>query len=184
MKFTIPTWVKILVTIAACIVVVRALLAYGEREYTSGQQAERAAWLAKENVALTRATNRIKELEEQARAAEVKHGQAMASISAQYQKDLKNERLAKDRAIDAVRRGELRLYDPGVRATGDNRVGGGQACATDATTIGRDGATRSQLSQSASEFLLALASEADEVVRQLTACQAVVAADHQMKGPE
>ncbi|WP_413460197.1 lysis system i-spanin subunit Rz [Herbaspirillum huttiense] len=184
MKFTIPAWVKILASIAVCIVIVRALLAYGEHEYTNGQQAERTTWLTKENAALTRANNRIKELEEQARSAEAKHGQAMASISAQYQKDLKNERLAKDRAIDAVRRGELRLYDPGVRATGDNRVGGGQACATDATTIGRDGATRSQLSESASEFLLALAGEADEVVRQLTACQAVVKADHQMKGQE
>ena len=184
MKFTIPTWVKILAGMAICVVVVRALLAYGDHEYTSGQQAERSAWLTKENTALSRAISRIKELEEQARAAEAKHGQAMASISAQYQKDLKNERLAKDRAIDAVRRGELRLYDPGTRATGDSGSGGGQACSTDASAIGRDGATRSQLSESASEFLLALAGEADEVVRQLTACQAVVKADHQMKGQE
>ncbi|MBO9538740.1 lysis system i-spanin subunit Rz [Herbaspirillum sp.] len=173
-----------LIIISLLIALAYAVFRYGEHEYSSGQKAENSLWQEKENATLTRANKRIKELEEQARADEAKHAKNMSAISTQYQKDLKNERLAKDRFIAAVRSGELRLYDPAAGAANSNGAGGNQTCSTDASAGGRDGATRGQLSKPASEFLLSLAGEADEVVHQLTACQAVVAADRKMKEQE
>ncbi|BCB28409.1 hypothetical protein SKTS_32950 [Sulfurimicrobium lacus] len=175
----IPPWVKWLAAVALIAAVVAAFYAYGQQQFGLGMTSERATWLARENGALTKANGRIKELEEQARTREHEHAQDMAVASAKYQEDLKHEKAAKDRVIADLRRGDLRLRIPvtcPVPAAGDRTAALGTGPA------GRDGETRAELSVEASEFLVGLASEADEVVHQLTACQAVVNADRKQPG--
>ncbi|BEV15813.1 lysis protein [Herbaspirillum sp. DW155] len=181
MRLVIPGWIKALAALGLLVAAVYALRGLGQEHYRQGQQAERLMWTGKENAALRSAHARLRELEEKARAAEARHAQTMAAISTQYQKDLSNERLAKDRALAAVRRGELRLYDPAGRAVSVGGVQRGDACPAGPRAAGGDDAAPGELSTPAAEFLLALTGEADEVTHQLTACQAVIAADHQVK---
>lgn len=105
-----------------------------------------------------------------ARDAEGRHAAELAAVSADYQKKLKENRDAKDRAIADLRRTHQRLSIPAACPP----PGGGGVPETRSASGGRDGEARAQLSQSAIDFLISLAAEADEVVLQLTACQAVV----------
>ncbi|HTH39720.1 MAG TPA: lysis system i-spanin subunit Rz [Rhodocyclaceae bacterium] len=173
--------VKLLVIVVLAGLLIGAFYAYGQQQFGLGEKAERTAWLTRENATLTKANARIKELEDQARAKEREHAQDMADASAQYQKDLKHEKAAKDRVIADLRRGDLRLQIP---VTCPDAAGGSATGATGTSTGGRDGETRAELSVEASEFLVGLASEADEVVRQLTACQVVVNADRKHQGEQ
>lgn len=170
----VPPWVKLLAAVVLIGAVVGAIYAYGQQQFGLGEKAERSAWLTRENTSLTKANARITELEGQARAREREHAQDMAAASAQYQKDLKHEKAAKDHAIADLRSGALRLRIPVACTKG---ACGSGATAPGTSASGRDGETRAELSVEASEFLVGLASEADEVVHQLTACQAVVIAD-------
>ena len=170
----IPPWVKLLGAVLLVAAVSGAIYAYGQQQFGLGEKAERTAWLTRENTTLTKANARIKELEDQARAREREHAQDMAAASAKYQEDLKHEKAAKDRVIADLRSGALRLRIP---VTCPNAAGGSGTAAPGSGTVGRDGETRAELSVEASEFLVGLASEADEVVHQLTACQVVVSAD-------
>lgn len=175
----IPPWVKPLAAVLLVAALIGGIYAYGQQQFGLGEEVERSAWLARENTTLTTANARIKELEDQARIKEHEHAQGMAKASAQYQEDLKNEKTAKDRVIADLRSGALRLRIP-VTCPG---AAGGSATATPGSgAVGRDGETRAELSFEASEFLVGLTSEADEVVRQLTACQAVVIADRKQQG--
>lgn len=158
-----------------------AFYAYGQQQFGLGEKAERTACFGRDNAALTKANDRIKELEDQARAKEHEHAQAMATASSKYQEDLKHEKTAKDRAIAALRSGDLRLRIPVACPEG---AGGSTTAAPGPGAIGRDGETRAELSVQASEFFVGLTNEADEVVRQLTACQAVVIADRKQQGEQ
>lgn len=173
----IPPWVKLLAVVALIAAVVAAFYAYGQQQFGLGETSERAAWLARENIALTTANGRIKELENQARTREHEHAQDMAKASTKYQEDLKHEKAAKDRVIADLRRGDLRLRVP---VTCPVSAAGGRTAALGTGTAGRDAGARAELSVEASEFLVGLASEADEVVHQLGACQAIINADRNM----
>ncbi len=178
-NLVIPPLARALAVLVLVAAVVAAIYAYGRQQFGLGGQAERAAWLARENGALTKANGRIKELEEQARAREHEHAQDMANTSAKYQEDLKHEKSAKDRVIADLRSRALRLRIPvtcPISAAGDRTAAPGTGAA------GRDGETRAELSVEASEFLVGLTSEADEIVHQLDACQAVINADRKQPG--
>lgn len=116
----------------------------------------------------------IKGINDRYRAKEKAQAQAIAAVSKKYQTRLANvetQKLADAAAIDAR---TLVLRDPsspGVQSCGSGATGAA------AGPGGRDGPEGSELSLPASRFLLALANEADGVVNQLTACQAVVEAD-------
>ncbi|MRD73317.1 hypothetical protein HCX48_00365 [Rhodocyclus tenuis] len=170
---------KALVIVLLSGLLIGAFYAYGQQQFGLGEKAERSAWQGRENTALIKANSRIKELEERARAQEREHAQDMAAASATYQEDLKHEKAAKDRAVADLRSGALRLRDPFVAACPDAAAGGGAGPAG-AGSGGGDGEARAELSVEASEFLVSLASEADEVVHQLTACQSVVEADRKI----
>lgn len=176
----IPPWVKLISIAAAMVTVVVCIYGYGKEQFGLGEKAERSAWQERENAALTAANTRIATLEEQARISERDHAQAMADTSAQYQKELSDERATKDRVIADLRRGALRLRIP----TTDHAAGGSSAAAHGTASLGGDGEARCELSVSASEFLVGLANEADEIVRQLAACQAVIAADRKLQGEQ
>lgn len=164
-------WLAVLLLAAAA---VYAIYSYGQQQFGLGEKAERATWLARENAQLTKANAKIKQLEEKYRQLEQDRAEVQAAISSKYQKDLNHVKTEKDRVIAGLRDGAFRLRIP--VATRLNAYGG-SAAEVAAPACGRDGGTRTELPVEASEFLVGLASEADEVVKQLGACQAVINAD-------
>lgn len=171
---TFPSWVKWGAAFLLIAAMVYAIYAYGQQQLGLGQQAEQAACLKRDNADLTHANAKIKSLEEQYRKQEHDHAAALASISSQYQKDLAHVKADKDRVIAGLRDGSVRLHIPVATTVQPN---GGAASAVVSTTAGRDGETRAELSVAASEFLVSLTSEADEVTKQLGRCQEVINAD-------
>lgn len=164
-------WLAVLLLIA---VVLAVFYSYGQQQFGLGEKAERATWLARENAQLTKANAKIKQLEEKYRQREQDAADALAVISTQYQKDLNHVKTEKDRVIAALRGGAFRLRIPVAASLS---AYGGSAAEAAAPACGRDGGARAELSIEASEFLVGLASEADEVAKQLGACQAAINAD-------
>lgn len=177
----IPPWARLLAAVVLVGAVLGAFYAYGQQQLGLGEKAERALWLARENAELAGANARIQVLEDQARQREREHAQDMADASAQFQEGLKHAQVAKDRAVAELRRGDIRLRVPvAVGACPGPAAGAGAATAGPGPGAS-DGQARAELSFSAAEFLVGLASEADEVVHQLSACQAIVAADRRLQ---
>lgn len=161
-----------------CLVVLVGLgYAYGQQQFGLGEKAEQSAWLKRENTELVAANIRIKELTDEVRRQERQHQQDMADASAQYQKDLKHEKATHERVVADLRSGALRLR---VHLASSQTAGGRGTGAVGSGPGGCDAATGGELSGPAAEFFVGLASEADEVVHQLTACQAIVAADRRL----
>lgn len=152
---------------------------YGDHVGATG---ERVKWQAKESAELSAANAKIIDLTEKARAQESLHAVELASISAKYQEDLQHEKADKDRTIAGIRAGTIRLRDPD--AIGSHTCGG-DASAVTAAAQRHNGETGTELqakdsgvlSVAASEFIVGIGEEADEIVRQLTACQAVIMQD-------
>lgn len=178
------TWMSVLKWSAILALVFFALVAFnqhGAQQYQAGQKDERGAWLARDNAALRAANQRISTLQETAREQEQAHGRSMAGIAAQHQQDLKDVRTEKDRVIADLRTRNLRLRVPVVAPTSAACSGGSSSPEAGSGTGQRNGATTAELSGPAAEFLVGLVSEADDVARQLSACQAVVTADRQQQ---
>lgn len=157
------------------------IVAYGNVRYTAGENAERSRWVQRENTELTTANARVIELERAARANERLQAERLAAASQTYQESLQHEKATHDRTVAGLRTGALRLrIELARRQTAD-----GSGTAGFGPGAGRcDGEARAELSTAAAEFLVGLAAEADAVVHQLTACQAVVSADRQINQPE
>ena len=152
---------------AAGVLAVLALLAgvwwHGHSRGAAGVQAEWDADRARLNTQLLAQ-------ERSARAAEQQHTQALAAIDAKYHEDERNAQLETDRLRAQLRAGAVRLSVPVVAGS----------CSLSATGAGAgsgDGAERADIQPAAADDLVALAADADAVVRQLSACQAVVRAD-------
>lgn len=157
-----------------------SLLGAGRWQNEAGHTAERVTWQAKANQELAQANAKIVELETDARALEQKHAAQLDQVATTYEKELSDVTVKKDSVIAQLRAGAIRLHDPyapGFKAPG------GPASPAAAGTGRCDGGAPAELSQRTSEFLVGLASRADEVVKQLQACQAVVRSDRDLKGP-
>lgn len=161
------TAIKI-VACAACI----AALCYWQ--YHAGRVAERAEWQARESEQLRAANAKIVALQAAARDAEQAKADAVAVVSATYQRRLNDAN--KQRAADAaaIGAGTLRLRDPGALGL---RPGGNRATETTATAGGCAGRAAGELSGEATQFLFDLAADADQIALQLQACQSIVRAD-------
>ncbi len=151
-----------------------SLTGVGYWQHGEGVKTERLDWQARESNELREANNKITMLQEQARQKEADHAQALSLISSNYQKELNDANKQNKALTDAVRSGQLRLRDHNASCQSANR--------SDSGTVGpgtsrRDGGAGAYLSTEAAEFLLGLTGEADDVVRQLKACQAVVRED-------
>lgn len=170
----IPLWKKILIPLLLAAAAVYAIYSYGQQQFALGEKAERAAWLARENAQLTKANTKIKTIEEKYRQQEQDAADALAVISSKYQEDLKHVKTEKDRVIAGLRDGNFRLRIPVAASLS---AYGGSASEVAASTCGRNGETRAELSVEASEFLVGLTSEADKVTKQLGRCQDVINAD-------
>lgn len=102
-------------------------------------------------------------------AALEKGGQAVAAIDRDLLKENDDAQAATDRTIADLRSGNLRLRKQLAART--CRTGEASAAAG-----GRDEVETTGLSNADGEFLIRLADEADDAVRQLSACQIVVEA--------
>lgn len=157
-----------------CLAVIVGLgVAYGQQQFEQGKNAERSAWQQRENTELTAANARILELTAEARKAEQTHAAALTKASATYQEQLKNEKEKRNRTMADLQSGALRLR---VELARRETAGGSAAAEGDAGPGRCDGETHSELSPAAAGFLVSLAGEADDVVHQLTAAQAVITA--------
>lgn len=139
----------------------------------AGHTAEKVAWQQRENKELADANAAIKRLEEAARAAENAHAAALGEIATKHQQEITDAAAQKDRDVAAARAGRIVLRIPTAcpSANGDNA-----AKTPAAPSVGNGGATTGLPSEITAN-LLALADDADAVVRQLSQCQAVVIED-------
>ena len=167
-------WV-LLGALAAFVASVTGAFFYGQNV---GAEDERVEWQGRENVELTAANRKILDLTEAARARESFHAIELNAISTKLQEDLQNEKAAADRVISDLRNGSRVLRIPITRTV---ETCGGEAGTAPASTSGRDGEARADVHPAAAEFLVGLASEADAIVRQLAACQAVILQDRRMQ---
>lgn len=157
-----------------------SLFGVGHWQNAEGHTEERVAWQAKDNQELAQANAKILTLEAAARDTEHRHAAEIDSVATTYEKEKANALAKKDSVIADLRSGALRLRDPYSLAF---KASGGPTGAAPASSGQRDGGAGGELSVSTSEFLIGLASDADEVVKQLQACQAVVRSDRDLKGP-
>lgn len=167
-------WV-LLGALAAFVASVTGAFFYGQNV---GAEDERVEWQARENVEITAANRKILDLTEAARAQESLHAIELNAISTKYQEDLQNEKATRDRVVADLRNGSRVLRIPVTRTV---ETCGGEAGTASASTSGRDGEARADIHPAAAEFLVGLASEADAVVRQLAACQAMILQDRRMQ---
>jgi prophage endopeptidase len=170
---TINPWV-LLIALAVFVSSCLGCYWYGN---SVGKDVERVKWEKRENKELAAANKKIIDLTEKARADESLHAVKLASISAQYQEDLKNVKDKAARVISDVRAGTLKLRIPVTE-----RACTSEGSKVEASTERRDGEARAELSKEASEFLIGLTGEADEVVEQLQACQRIVEEDRRTCG--
>lgn len=145
----------------AIVLVALAIWSYGHLRYRAGVGAERARWEA------AAAQERI-QAEQAARAIEQRHAQELSKITTGLIAERNKGYEERDATIAGLRAGSLRLRDK-FRCPAETAGAG-------PTAAGGDAAERTVLSREDQEFLVRLGSEADDVVRQLTACQGVVRA--------
>jgi len=146
---------------------------YGWKYRDNSAKAE----LLKEAQALNK---EIVSLQQRARKAEAAHAMALQSVSTSYQEKLNEVKRDKDKFVADVRRGAIRLRIPtSVQASRSS------ATTTGASACRCDVQAGTELPSAVVEFLYSEASRADEIVEQLTACQAVVIEDRKIgQAPE
>jgi len=118
---------------------------------------------------------REQELDGQYRAKEAAWTQLVNQMQADHQKELVDEQKQRDADVAAVNSGLIKLRDKyAACSTAARRSETGGTVASSGVGNGEAGA---ELSREATQFLLDEANRADKIVKQLTACQAVVVAD-------
>ena len=144
-----------------------------------GEANKEAEYAKRDAKALREAIAAKDKAEKEKAAAEKLNADLVAAASTDYQKGLSDGKKNVAVAIARVHAG-YGLRDPGRSAEPAECPASGSAPPGPGTS-GRDGAKGAKLSDQSATFLLSLAGEADEVVRQLTACQGVVSADRRVR---
>lgn len=167
-----PTWVLDLIfnkyVLGALAVFALAFGAWywheGKKEHAINAAVEAALTVERDrlNAALDEARERIAVLMQE-------HAKLLGQLEADYKKEKEDAEARRIRDVAAARSGALRLRVPGTLCP-----------AADGATVGApsgsDGAASGELPGPVAADLFALVHDADQVVRQLTACQAVVRA--------
>lgn len=122
-------------------------------------------------------TKQLAAMEAIARSKEQAAVVQIATIEAQHQEQLNDEKSKADAAIAGLRAGTVQLRKRFACDAGPSGVVPGVATGTSSG----DAAAGRGLQGADAELLIREAAAADEVVLQLQACQAVVAADREMK---
>lgn len=148
-----------------------SLVYVGNYQYQAGSIAKNAEWREKENTELKLANKAIVDLRNKLAAAEKEKSEQLVIAANTYQEKENAAKEIHQKNLNALRANLLRMYDPGTRSQPANRQ---STASTAATTNGSDGAKNTELSREASDFLLDLTYEADEVTRQLGLCQSTI----------
>lgn len=157
-----------------------SLFAVGVWQHHAGVVGERVTWQARETTQQATAVAQFKALSDAARAADQKHAAEMAALAADYERKLSDANKQRAADIAAVRAGSLRMRDKSGTCMPAGTDPGSKA--GPGPGIG-NGATGCELSETASGFLLDFANDADDVARQLAACQQVIARDREGEPP-
>ncbi|MBM3114958.1 lysis system i-spanin subunit Rz [Jeongeupia naejangsanensis] len=142
--------------------------------WLDGYRSSDAKWRLADQQRKARDTDAMAERINTARRDERAAAASQTAIATTYQERLQNEIADRDRAIADLRAGTRRLYVP-VRAGSCEPVP-----TTAAAGRGGDGEARAELSIEAGEFLERLGSDADQLARQLDACQSTVLNDRRL----
>jgi hypothetical protein len=153
---------------------VSSVVGVGIWQHGAGENAERVHWQNKTNFDLEVANRKIKDLTEQYRRSEQDKAVAVQSITAQLEQEKRDGLAEKDRVIAQLRDGSLRLRDKYAKSSGACRD---NMPKTPSDTASSNGASGTELSEEAAEFLWSEATRANKVVSQLVACQAVLVED-------
>lgn len=148
--------------------------------YDKGVQADELVWQQRELSQAQQVAANIKQQEDDARAREAANSVAMAATNDNLRKGLNDAQHKNDILVAKLHDGTLRLRDPGHIDQPASCDGGAGQVATGSG--GSDGTSGTQLSTEASDFLLSLSNEADNAVRQLTACQQIIVDDRKLCG--
>lgn len=165
-----------LVAALAIVLMLGGAYAWGRHD---GRSIEASAWNKRELAITAESNARLQAAQNALIAKERDQAAQLAMVSGHYQTELKRTNDEKERVVAAVRAGDRRLYVNAACPPGRDAVPGAQPAAG-----GRDGEARAELSREAAEFLVSLAGEADAVVQQLVACQAVIAAERKPQPPK
>ncbi len=140
-------------------------------------RAERNAyWKGEQEKMLQEAADRLAKAIEAAREQERKLEAELASLMSKFRKEIANVQAQRDRDVAAARSGALRLRLP-ASVCADSLAYGPPAPGSP----GSDGSSGTYLPQQITSDLFSLANDADAVVAQLTACQAIVKADRSLQ---
>ena len=148
-----------------------SLVYVGNYQYQAGSIAKNAEWREKENTELKLANNAIVDLRNKLALAEKEKSAQLAVAATTYQEKENAAKEIHQKNLSALRANLLRMYDPGTSSQPTNSQ---STTSTAATTGSGDGAKNTELSREASDFLLDLTYEADEVTRQLGLCQSTI----------
>ena len=141
---------------------------YGQHVGANGCKVK---WMTREAKIQSDMSSAMTEAQKRVLEAERKSTEDIAAVSATYQQKLEGVRREKTIAVDAARRSGLFVDTVGAAHCADTTP------AISTGPGGRDGATRSELSETAIDFFISEATRADEITEQLTACQNVLIAE-------
>jgi len=148
-----------------------SLAAVGWKANEIGHETEKAAWLTRDNEALTAANATIQRLNDEARATEKAHTQRLADIAANNVKETQDAEARTRRAVAGARALVLR-QQPACQGAGPSPAG--QAAPAPGAGDGQAGC---ELPSATVRDLFQLVGDADRDVLQLAACQAVILSD-------
>jgi hypothetical protein len=166
----LPFW-----RIAAALAAVAALAGAVWWVRDTGVQAERDRWQIKMSKSDAHWQAQLDAANASNRSSERRSARAIANVSTRYQREIKNVDAKKNYDRSSVQRGSLRLFDRPDDATRQNNCRALSATSDSAaSTLGCDGREATELSRAAAENLFDLVNDADAVVAQLAAAQAVI----------
>lgn len=152
-------YVRIFGVLALMAALTYAVMSAYQWAYNNGVVAERGVWTKAQNEELLATRAELESLQ-------FDYAKLVTDNSDQYQKGLKDGQNKKTDAIKRVNNGTLVLRDKYAADCGKSEI------TSDPAPGRRDATPEPGLSRETSEFLIGLASEADDVVKQLTTCQA------------
>jgi hypothetical protein len=153
--------------VGAALLIAAALAYATHRIYQAGGDAREAAWLKREATLNAQAAQAIADRAKAVQQAQAEAAQSIHAAATSYLQETQNAKAENDRLNACLRAGTC-----GMRIKPTQRADGGAAVPNPTGTVGNcDAAPAADLPAETAIALRSLASEADEVVRQLTLAQ-------------
>ncbi len=172
-------WTSVLPYLALITALVLGLWYGVSTIYAKGEKAERAKWELSQAKLAKAATETVLELKADKHALEKKLQEYSANLTAQLNRKVRENDHEANRIINSFERGDIKLRLP-TSSTISTGCADGSSSAS-ASIDGDYAATRAGLSREDAEFLIGESRRANEIVLQLTACQAQLTSDRNIK---